>query len=118
MDRRSGDHGNGEDRECGDRQGARAGNVAAAQLDVQGAHLAEDPSGSLDAEGTIVNRSSTEQDELVIYAVARRGGRVVAAGRAVLASLRASASLPFQMFFVGDPKGAKLALSAPPTTPG
>lgn len=99
-------------------QGARAGNVAAAQLDVQGVHLAEDPSGSLDAEGTIVNRSSTEQDELVIYAVARRGGRVVAAGRSVLASLRASASLPFQVFFVGDPKGAKLALSAPPTTPG
>jgi hypothetical protein len=98
-------------------EGARADNVSATQVGVQGAHLSEDPSGGFDAEGAVVNHSHTEQDELVIYAVARRNGRVVAAGRAVLSSLGAGASLPFQVFFVGDPKGAQLALSAPPTTP-
>lgn len=99
-------------------EGVRVANVEPAQLGVQGVHMTEDPSGSFAAEGTVVNHTHTEQDELVIYAVARRGGKVVAAGRAVLASLHADASLPFQVFFVGDPNGAKLALSAPPTNAG
>jgi Fe-S cluster assembly scaffold protein SufB len=80
---------------------------------VHGATLAE---GS--AEGTLVNGSSTAQSELVVYAVARRGGRIVAAGRAVLASLDAGASSPFQVFFIGDTSGAQLQLSAPPTSVG
>lgn len=88
------------------------------QLAVQGTHLAEDPNGGSDAEGTVTNHSHTEQDELVIYAVARRAGRIVAAGRAVLASLPPGASAPFQIFFIGDPKGAQLQLSAPPTKYG
>jgi Fe-S cluster assembly scaffold protein SufB len=70
------------------------------------------------AEGTLANRSGSAESEVVIYAVARRGGRVVAAGRAVLASLAAGASTPFQVFFVGDPKGARLQLTAPPTSAG
>ena len=53
------------------------------------------------AEGTLVNSSSTTQSELVVYAVARRGGRIVAAGRAVLASVAAGVSSPFQIFFIG-----------------
>jgi hypothetical protein len=69
-------------------------------------------------EGTLTNSSGTAQSELVIYALARRGGRIVAAGRAVLASVAAGASTPFQAFFVGDPRGAKLELTAPPTSVG
>jgi hypothetical protein len=83
------------------------------RLSVREAQLAE---GS--AEGVLANGSSTAQSELVIYAVARRGGRAVAAGRAVLASVAAGASTPFQVFFVGDPTGSRLALSAPPTNLG
>jgi hypothetical protein len=88
------------------------------QLAIAGAHLSEDPNGGSDAEGTVANHSHTEQRELVVYAVARRAGRIVATGRAVLASLPADASAPFQVFFIGDPRGAQLQLSAPPTTPG
>jgi hypothetical protein len=69
-------------------------------------------------EGMLTNSSSTAQSELVIYAVATRAGRTVAAGRAVLASVAAGASTPFQAFFVGDPHGARLQLSAPPTSVG
>ncbi|HXM86188.1 MAG TPA: hypothetical protein VN889_01005 [Solirubrobacteraceae bacterium] len=83
------------------------------RLAVQEAQLAE---GS--AEGVLANDSSMAQSELVIYAVARRDGRAVAAGRAVLASVAAGASTPFQVFFVGDPAGAQLTLSAPPTSVG
>ncbi len=88
------------------------------KLAIGGTHLAADPSGSATVEGTIGNPSSIAQSELVIYAVARKNGRVVAAGRSVLASLAAGASMPFQAFFIGTPSGAQLQLSAPPTTLG
>jgi hypothetical protein len=70
------------------------------------------------AEGTIANDSDAAQPELVIYAVARRAGRVVAAGRAVLASVAPGDRSPFQIFFIGDTKDATLQLDAPPTSAG
>jgi hypothetical protein len=82
-------------------------------LSVAGAHLSE-----AQAEGNLVNHSPIAQQELVVDAVARRSGRVVAAGRAVLASAPAGSSTPFQIFFVGDPRGAQLEVSAPASTPG
>jgi hypothetical protein len=39
----------------------------------------------------------------------------VAAGRAVLPELAPGASIPFQIFFVGDPRGARVELTVPPT---
>jgi hypothetical protein len=88
------------------------------RLVVSEAQLAKDPSGAATVEGTIRNSSSTGQSELVLYALARKGGQVVAAGRAVLASLAPGASAPFQAFFVGVPAGARLQLSVPPTAIG
>jgi hypothetical protein len=43
---------------------------------------------------TLHNGGSAAQSQLVIYAVALRGGRVVGAGRALVASLGADASSP------------------------
>jgi hypothetical protein len=88
------------------------------RMAVSEAQLTKDPSGAATVEGTITNSSSTGQSELVVYALARKGGRVVAAGRAVLASLAPGALAPFQAFFVGDAAGARLQLSAPPTAIG
>jgi hypothetical protein len=93
-------------------EGTPAGGVVPA-MSITGAHLAE-----AQAEGNLVNHSSVEQPELVIDAVARRAGRVVAAGRALLAQAPAGASTPFQIFFVGDPAGAKLEFSATATRTG
>jgi hypothetical protein len=93
-------------------------NGAVPRLTVREAQLAEDPSGAATVEGTIDNPSRTGQSELVVYALARKDGRIVAAGRAVLASLAPGASAPFQAFFVGTPAGAQLQLSAPPTALG
>jgi hypothetical protein len=93
-----------------------ATSAAAPSIAVTGGHLFDDPSNGLGAEGTVVNRSSVTQQELVVFAVAVRGGRIVAAGRAVLPSAPAHASTPFQVFFIGDPKGATLQFSAPPST--
>lgn len=84
------------------------------QLNVEGTHLTE----GAEAEGNLVNHSAVAQQELVVDAIARRAGRIVAAGRAVLADVPAGASAPFQLFFVGDPSGAQLEVSALATTPG
>jgi hypothetical protein len=71
------------------------------------------------AKGTIANRSSVAQKRIVITCVARDGGRVVAAGRAVIDRLEPAASLKkpttFTVFFIGDPRQARLDCSAPPT---
>jgi hypothetical protein len=82
-------------------------------LSVTGAHLSE-----AQAEGNVVNRSAAAQQELVVDAIARRAGRIVALGRAVIAQDPAGSSTPFQIFFVGDPNGAKLEFSAAATTAG
>ena len=83
------------------------------RLSVEGAHLSE-----AQAEGNLVNHSAVDQQELVVDAIARRAGKIVAAGRAVLAQATAGSSTPFQIFFVGDPSGARLEVSAPATTSG
>ncbi len=88
------------------------------QLDVQGAHIVDDPTSGLEAEGTLVNRSSVAQRELVVYALARRSGRVRAAGRAVIPQAEAGSSTRFQVFFIGSPQGAQLEVIAPPSTLG
>jgi hypothetical protein len=81
------------------------------QLNVTGAHLSE-----AQAEGNVVNSSHVAQQELVVDAVARRGGTIVAAGRGVIANAPAGVSTPFQIFFVGNPAGARLEVTAPTTT--
>jgi hypothetical protein len=87
---------------------------AIAHLNVEGTHITE----GAQAEGNLVNHSTVAQQELVVDAVARRAGKVVAAGRAVLADVPAGTSAPFQIFFVGDPSAARLEVSAAATTPG
>ena len=91
---------------------------ATPRLTISETQLTKDPSGAATVEGSIKNSSSTAQSELIVYALASDHGHVVAAGRAVLASLAPGASAPFQAFFVGTPAGAHLQLSAPPTALG
>jgi hypothetical protein len=84
-----------------------------------GAHqLEREPSGEV-LSGTLTNHSSVLQHELPVYAVATRGGRTVAAGRGVVNSLGPGASSKFQIFLIGaSAQGAKLTLSAPPSSFG
>lgn len=86
------------------------------RLSIDGTHLGEGSGGGPSLEGNLVNRSSVAQEELVIYAVARKGAAVVAAGRAIVQSAAPGSSTRFQLFFVGNPQGARLEVLAPPTT--
>ena len=82
-------------------------------------HLGEEPGGIAFVQGALSNRSAITQRELVVYALASKGGRIVAAGRAVLPVLAGGASSSFQIFLVGSgARGAALQLSAPPSTLG
>jgi hypothetical protein len=83
-------------------------------ISIQGTHLGE----AEGAEGTVVNHSPVTQTELVVYALARRAGRIVAAGRAVLPQLAPDTPTRFQVFFIGSPAGAQLTFGAPPSTLG
>jgi hypothetical protein len=86
------------------------------RLSIAGTHLSAEAGAEATLSGGVANHSLTTQQDLVVYAVARRGGKIVAAGRAVLPEIATSANVPFQIYFVGDPGKAQIQTSAPPTT--
>jgi hypothetical protein len=79
-------------------------------------HPTEDPSAGAGASGTVSNGSATAQRLLVVYAVGRRAGKIVAAGRAVVPELAGSSAAHFQLFLLGQASGAKLQVASPATT--
>lgn len=104
------------------RVGVRVGSgvqsaAAQPQLATAATHL-EQQSGLPVLSGSLVNRSHTMQSKVPVFAVAVRGGKPVAAGRAVVANLpgRPGASAPFQIFLVGNATGATVQLTAVPTS--
>jgi hypothetical protein len=79
-----------------------------------GLKLEQDPDGAYTA-GKLRNDSDVTQLELVVYGVAERGGKIVAAGRAGIDRLRPHATKPFKVFWIGKPQGATIHVFAPPT---
>ena len=88
----------------------------APRLSVASVRTIDDPTNGPGAEGEVRNESSVSQNELVVFAVARRASRIVAAGRAVLPHAGAHAVTRFQLFFLGAASGAALQTQAPPPT--
>lgn len=81
--------------------------------------LEGDSISGLGVGGEVENLSGSDQDRVLLYAVARSGGRVVAAGRGAVEHLKASGRpLPYNVFFIGDPRGARVDLTHYPTLPG
>lgn len=70
------------------------------------------------ATGFVVNKSDVDQRELVIYGVAKKGGKVVAAGKGQVPRVKAGKRVEFNVFFIGDPTGATLDLAVPATVTG
>lgn len=80
--------------------------------------VTSDPATGAQGHGSVTNDSQTAQRRLAIYAVARRGAKVVAAGRAVVERVAPGASARFDIFFIGKPAGATVTLTAPPSVTG
>jgi hypothetical protein len=85
------------------------------QLEVSEPTLHDNPLG-VEIEGKVTNKSQLDQKKLVLFAVARSGGRVVAAGRGQIKNLKVRARPgSYNIFFIGDPRGAEITVEAPPT---
>ncbi len=88
------------------------------EIRLSGLRLTQDSDG-ITAVGTIENRSKIPQLRLTVFVVAQKGGKAVAAGRAVVEKLLpypTKKPVTFKAFFIGNPKGARLFADAPPTT--
>lgn len=85
------------------------------ELNAGAPKINEDSSG-IEAEGQVSNESQVDQRQLVVYAIATRGGQVVAAGRGQFKNLAAGGKpLRYNIFFRGDPAGAQVEVLAPPS---
>ncbi|MDQ2631445.1 MAG: hypothetical protein M3Y75_10835 [Actinomycetota bacterium] len=81
--------------------------------------LEGDPYSGLVAGGSAENESGEKVERLLLYAVARRGDEVVAAGRGAIEKVKPEPKpLPYNIYFIGDPRGADVELTWFPTLPG
>jgi hypothetical protein len=85
------------------------------QIEASQPQLHVDPVSGTEAQGTVLNKSKVDQRQLIVYCVARRGGKVVAAGRSLIARLRPGQKGQYHVYFIGDPKGGEVTVAAPPT---
>jgi hypothetical protein len=85
------------------------------KLEVSRPQLHGDPTSGIEATGTVTNASKVEQQDLVLYCIARKGANIVAAGRGGVPRLKVGQKRSYHVFFIGDPRGAKLSMEAPPT---
>jgi hypothetical protein len=82
------------------------------QLPIDGVHLAGDPVSGVEATGSVRNVTDTVQRNVVVSAVAKRGSAVVAAGRGLVPTIAPGKRQNFHVFFIGNPKGADLTVTA------
>jgi len=81
--------------------------------------LEGDPYSGIVAGGNVENESGEKNDRVLVYAVARKGGKVVAAGRGAIEKVKEERKpLPYNVYFIGDPSGAEVEVSLFPTLPG
>jgi hypothetical protein len=88
------------------------------KIEVTAPRLELDPVSGIEASGKVTNSSKVEQRNLVLFCVAWRGRRIVAAGRGQIQRLMAGKTAKYHIFFIGNPKGARLSVQAPPTVLG
>ncbi len=63
--------------------------------------------------GTVTNTTKVRQELVIVQGIARLGGRIVAAGTAIVRGLKPGASFDYTGSLTGDPKGATLTVFAP-----
>jgi hypothetical protein len=84
-------------------------------VDVSTPKAGQDFSGPK-VSGTVSDESKLEQSHLILFAVARQGGRIVGAGRGQIKALKNGARpAPYVIYFIGNPVGADVTIQAPPT---
>lgn len=87
------------------------------EISVGEAELAKDSFSGIEADGEISLESGPDQKDVTLFAVVRDGDEVVAAGRGGVKRLLIDAKHPshYTIFFIGDPQGGEITVTAPPT---
>jgi hypothetical protein len=86
------------------------------EIDITQPKLKTDPYSGTEATGDVTNKSNIDQTRLTLFAVARKDGKVVAAGRGGIKRLPADGKpTEYHIYFIGDPRGADVTVTAPPT---
>jgi len=89
------------------------------EVSVSAPKLEGDPYTGVAAGGDVTNESGEDIERLLLYAVARKEGRIVAAGRGAIEPLKDKPKpVAYNVFFIGDPKGAQVTVSEFPTQAG
>ena len=89
------------------------------KIEVSSPKVEGDPFSGLLAGGNVVNETGEENERLLLYAIASKDGKVVAAGRGAIEPLKPkSKPVPYNVYFVGDPRGAEVTMDSFPTLPG
>jgi hypothetical protein len=89
------------------------------EIEVSEPKVEGDPVSGIEATGKVVNKTGEDQGRLLLYAVGRSGGKVVAAGRGAIEHLKPGTKpLHYDIFFIGDPTGTDLEVAQFPTLPG
>ncbi|MCB0863246.1 MAG: hypothetical protein KDB66_08550 [Solirubrobacterales bacterium] len=87
------------------------------EIQVSPPRLQRDPVSGLEVTGTAVNKSDVEQSDLILYAIGRKNGKIVAAGRGLIPKLKTDGTpASYHIFFIGNPTGADISVIAPPVT--
>lgn len=87
------------------------------EIEVSPPTLEVDPVSGMNVTGEVTNRSAIEQVDMLLFAVATRGGKVVAAGRGLIPKLKTDGKPEFyRIYFIGDPKNADIEVVAMPST--
>jgi hypothetical protein len=78
-----------------------------------------DPFSGILAGGNVTNESGEDLDRLLLYAVARKDGKIVAAGRGAIEPFKDKPKpFPYNVYFIGDPRGAAVTVTDFPSIPG
>lgn len=85
------------------------------RIDVSKPTLQNDATSGLEAVGKVTNRSSVDQTRLFIFVSAWRGARLISAGRGAIQVLKARGHATYHVYLIGNPQGAQLTATAPPT---
>lgn len=89
------------------------------QISVSDPKLEGDPYSGVLAGGNVENRSGEDLERLLLYAVATKNGKVVAAGRGAIEPLKSKPKpVPYNIYFIGDPSGADIEVTQFPSIPG
>lgn len=89
------------------------------RISVSEPKLEGDPYSGLLAGGDVEYKSGEDLERLLLYAVARKGNEVVAAGRGAIEPLKPKPKpFPYNIYFIGDPSGADVEIDQFPSLPG